>query len=490
MKQVRKKIARNNTLRPNRLIVGTTGSGKTTAEVVDLILEAKRGEYAIVACDPHGTLVNGMLPYVAKFFSGRTLIDWFDYNEKTPGWCWLKRPKMTNAVDQAQAEEAIARRFAEILTRRREGRALWETPLIEEWTMAAILLHLRQRADLPASLLACAFEPSHPQFDRYLEFCTDSDLYYKFAALKGMNPRMLGDRIDPARRFVNAVCRSPVFKARDGESFDFYDFLQKKGILLLSGQNGGDLSDDAMRTMFSAIIARTMHTVWKHYGRTGQPLKVILAIDETTNYMLFGLQEALACLQLRKAGLSVDCLVQDLNFGSDEIQDKVFQGFNERHWFRCNHRTAEIGAIDVGLPNVDPKKVLDRRTRRQAVPMGQSKSDLQWCNIRNQYVEHSGQSYEYDTIEDITYMKMTDQIMEARKDLMKQKVGHRTIYDHGEIRHEYVEPLKSPKGIKKRIKKFLRRMRARTCYRKPEIYIPSRETGQHQRKGMRSSKRS
>lgn len=464
-------------IRPNRLIVGATQYGKTTSEGKDLISAALRGEYAIVVCDPQGSLVNQMIPHIITCkLGGRTLFDFLDYNKKTLGFGFLKPPKYKDPRERRKAIDFIARSSAEVFTRRREGYLLSDHVLTEEWTIGALKLHLSQKVALPAFLLPYAFEPGTKQFEKYLEGCTDDDLYRKFSSLENMSPREVRERIEPARRLFEVVCRCPAFEDRCHDSFDLYDFLKRKGILLLSGQHKGHLSDDAIRTVLGMVITEVIQAVKWHYGVTDKPLKVILAIDEATNYLLFGEEEAKACLTTQKAGLSIDCLVQSLDFGSLDILSKVFQGFTERHWYNCTGPTAEMGAIDVGIPVFDPKREVERQTRTVAIPMGQDRK-VEWCGSLERAVERTEQRYEYETVDNVKYMSAQDQMMEARQKLGEQDKGDRMRYRDGKVFKEYARLMNKPRLPLRRIRKFFEKMWERPVYRKPQIIIPKTEKG-------------
>jgi len=434
-----------------------------------------RREYAIVLCDPQGSLVNLMIPHIiARGLGGRAFFDFLDYNKKTLGFGFLKPPKHKDPRERRKAIDFIARAFAEILSRRRDGYVLSNYVLTEEWTIAALKLHLSQKVALPAYLLPFALQPETRQFEKYLEGCTDDDLRRRFEFLRNMSPREIRERTEPARRLIEVVCECPAFQDRCHDSFDLYDFLKRKGILLLSGQHKGHLSDDAIRTVLGAVITEVIQAVKWHYGVTGKPLKVILAIDEASNYLLFGRQEAVACVTTQKCGLSIDCLVQTVDFGSPEILEKVFQGFTERHWYNCTGPTAEMGSIDVGIPAFDPKRELDRQSRKHAIPKGQDR-EVKWSASLERAVERTTPTYDYETVDNVKYMSGNDQMMEARQGLGKQEVGHRMRYREGKVFNEYVRQMKMPRLSLRRIRKFFEEMWERAVYRKPQIIIPKTE---------------
>ena len=144
------------------------------------------------------------------------------------------------------------------------------------------------------------------------------------------------------------MCRSPAFALRcqSAHAFDYEGFLDRCGILIVEG--GGDISDDAQRTMMGSIVLRTIQYIVKRAPRS-LPL-VTLALDEANNHNLIGASqfETKAMAEFGKYGLGIHVLVQLLDFPSGQVTEQVMQICDRRIYFRCpNPKLASVLGADL-----------------------------------------------------------------------------------------------------------------------------------------------
>src|SRR3954464_14397545 len=79
----------------SRLIIGSTGSGKSEAELVDLVNLAKRGDHAVVLLDGHGPLAfRAAGHWAARGHEGRLVYEPLSATDRT--LCWDMLPRSTH----------------------------------------------------------------------------------------------------------------------------------------------------------------------------------------------------------------------------------------------------------------------------------------------------------------------------------------------------------------------------------------------------------
>ena len=250
-------------------------------------------------------------------------------------------PRVRHGENQTRCEQ-----FAEILLRRRGKDSAATTPGIEEWLLAALNLYIYQRRRRPLADLRYALSFAHPKFHDMLLGCEDADTRAKFEEI-------VGSRQMPykaAERLIMGVCRSAAFQVRtehDG-GFNFEQHLDRNGIIIVEGGEGGTLSPDAMRTMMGAIILKTINYL---RDRKREFPHVTLALDEASNANLIGEagHEVRAMAELRKYGLGMHVLVQLLDFPSARIERAVMATCATHRYFCCSDpKTAARLGEDLG----------------------------------------------------------------------------------------------------------------------------------------------
>jgi hypothetical protein len=328
----------------NKLTAASTQSGKSYAEVYD-ILAAAASQVAAVICDPHKNSLarNALGHLIARGHKRRILWDQLDELDPTLRYRFLIASRATNPVRRAHENRQQAEQFSELLCRRREMQSLATSPLTEEWTLKACLLLLNQPRDYPAADLRYAFRVGHPTFDRLVRDCTEQDIRYEFEqiACGAIKP----GQYNAAARLINAVCEAPAFIARCGSSLNLASFLDGCGLLLVEG---GAVSQLVLQTILGSIILQTIHYV---RTRPRPTPRVLLVLDEATNANLVGAagHEVCALAECQKMGLDIHVLVQSLNFPNCHITDGVLTNCIRHEWmYAANAAMARKAADDLG----------------------------------------------------------------------------------------------------------------------------------------------
>lgn len=336
--------------RGNKLVVGSTQSGKSYSELHDILAAASDRRTAIVVTDPHARSLarNALTHLVARGHKRRIIWDQLDELERAPKYCFLTRSRAINPLVRAKENHQTAEQFAELLCRRREVQSLAVSPQTEEWTLKSILFLLNQPYDFPASDLRYVLRICHPAFERLRRGCNEADISFEF-------DRVATGEVKPgqyaaAQRLINGVCEAPPFIARCGTAFDLPSFLDSSGILLVEG---GNVSQPVLQTILGSIILQTIQYV---RARPRSTPRVLLVLDEATNANLVGAagHEVRALAECQKMGLDIHVLVQSLNFPTSYITDGVLTNCTRHEWFyAANAAVARKAAEDLGDSELD-----------------------------------------------------------------------------------------------------------------------------------------
>lgn len=332
----------------NRLISGSTRSGKSTAEVIDILAAALAG-MAVVVIDPHMNSLawNAFVQSVGRGLTRRVLFDRLSNLSRILGYRFLRPSRAVNPFVRRAEHEQTTREFCDVLMRRRDISSLAGHPQTEEFVMDALDFIIEQNPEVAASKIEFAYQPHHKTFRELLRNCTVDSLREKFTAIA--ENRIKAGMYAPAARLIRSVCRSPAFTLRCEQTFDLNTHLDARGILLVGGANQG-MSADTASTIMGSIILLVINYI---RARRNATPRVLLVVDEATNANLIGAagHEVRALAELQKKGLDVHVLVQSPTFANAFVEDGVFTSCIEHHWFfAANDTVARKAAQDLGDP--------------------------------------------------------------------------------------------------------------------------------------------
>src|SRR5438874_2643665 len=126
---------------PSRLIVGSTGSGKSEGELVELVRLAERADCAVVLFDGHGPLAFQAAGYwAARGHEQRLVYEPLHAIDRV--LCWNMLPKSAaTELSQRRIEDAeTVEEVAQCFLSQRNLATLNDRPWTKEWLEAAIHL--------------------------------------------------------------------------------------------------------------------------------------------------------------------------------------------------------------------------------------------------------------------------------------------------------------------------------------------------------------
>jgi hypothetical protein len=440
----------------SRVVVGSTGSGKSEGELVDLVRLADRRDCAVVLLDGHGPLAFAAAGHWAhRGHEARLVYEPLDATDRVLTWEMVP-PSTTADHSRRRLEDAETREeLAQCFMNQRNLLSLTDRAWTKEWLDAALTLCLAQPQAEPLTSLLHAFRIGTAAYDRLLRDCTDLEVTDKFRSaevLKRRNPVQYETLTGPARRLIESVCSSEVVRLRSRPgSFQWLPALRDRSLVAFDG--GGIRSRELKRTLFLLTTMHVLHAVRRHFGETRRPLPVVLVLEEAgalglvTPFVLGALQE------LRKAGLAVHLLTQScLDFGDPAQFELVLSNAPWQAWYQVlSPADQELGATALTNAAFDSKVVEFTRTR--SVPAGGGPGHARFRNVIDPY-----------------YKPPSLQHQEYATRLATLRVGERLVRDRTGVRQERVpmlHPPGAPGGFGAYTRAVIDRIRERPIYLPP-----------------------
>jgi hypothetical protein len=429
---------------PSRLIVGSTGSGKSEGELVDLVRLAARGDCAVVLLDGHGPLAfRAAGHWAARSHEPRMVYEPLDATDRA--LCWTMLPRSTapsrsrRLIEDAETRDEVAQCFVA----QRNLDTLNDKPWTKEWLEAAISLCLSQPQPEPLESLPAAFRVGSADYERLLGDSDQKNLVSKFRdmeRLRRKNEVQYEIQTGASRRLLEAVCSSEVARLRSRPGpFDWLTALRERKLVVFDG--GGIRSRDIKRTLFLLVSMQVIHAVRRHFAETQEPLPVVLVLEEAgalglvTPFVLSALQE------LRKAGLAIHLITQSsLDFGDRSLFEAVLANTPWQAWYQLLSPVDQaLGAKALANATFDPLAVHFTRVRqlhdgtRPVTTEGGGRG-----RSRTAYLAR------YREVIDAHYKtpQLHEQEFETR--LATLRIGERLVRDRGGVRSERVSPVRPP----------------------------------------------
>lgn len=468
----------------SRAIIGSTGSGKSEGELVDLVRLADRGRHAVVVLDPHGPLAfRAAGHWAGRGHEARLVYEPLDATDRVLCWDMLPRARSGSPAERRLRDDETRDEVAQCFLAYRDLATLADRPLTREWLEAAVALCQSQPAPEPLGALLDAFRVGTPACGRLLRGSDRPDVVEKFAALERVRRRselQYEGLCGAARRLVEPVCASePVrLRARPGP-FDWLTALRERRLVAFDG--GGVRSREVKRTLFLLAGMGVIHAVRRHFAETRHPLPVILVLEEAgalglvTPFVLSALQE------LRKAGLAVHVITQSsLDFGDRGTFEAVLANTPWQAWYQClAPADQELGARALANAAFDAHAVHFTRTRqvRDGVEHVETESRGEAADHHGHVRGHdhrTGTAFlaRYREAEEPHYKTPQLQEQEYRTRLATLRIGERLVRDRSGVRPERVKALRTPR----RLGRFEAATRdAIERVRRAPIYLPAAE---------------
>lgn len=463
----------------SRLIVGSTGSGKSEGELVEVVRLADRGKCAVVLLDGHGPLAfRAAGHWAARGHESRLVYEPLDATDRVLCWNPLRRSDSPAPAVRRLKDAETRDDVAQCFLAHRDLVSLADRPLTREWVEAAIDLCLAQPRPVPLASVPEALRPGTRAFSRLLRDADRADVVEKFCGLERVRRRsewQFEGLCGAARRLVEPVCLSEPVRLRGREGpFDWLAALREGRLVAFDG--GGVRSREIKRTLFLLASMGVIHAVRRHFAETRSPLPVVLVLEEVgalglaTPFVFSALQE------LRKAGLAIHLLTQSsLDFGDRFAFEALLANTPCQTFYQClSPADQDVGARALCNATFDPLAIHFTRARtasggveRLATESAGESFDAHGVHAGRD--RRSGTTFVPRTREvDEHHYKSPDlQEQEYRTRLATLRVGERYIRDRLGVRHERVRPLYPPhprRDFEARTREVVARVRQQPCY--------------------------
>jgi hypothetical protein len=440
----------------SRLIIGSTGSGKSEGELVDLVRLAKRGDHAVVVLDGHGPLAFGAAGHwAARGFEARLVYETLHATERVLCWHMLPASAAPTPSERRLADAETREDVAQCFLAQRNLATLNDKPWTKEWLEAAIDLCLAQPEPQPLPKLLDAFRSGTAGYRRLLKQCEREDVTAKFRDLEDIrrrNPVQYELLTGASRRLLEPVCASEVvlLRSRPGP-FDWLAALRDKRLIAFDG--GGIRSREIKRTLFLLVSMQVIQAVRRHFAETQAPLPVVLVLEEAgalglvTPFVMSALQE------LRKAGLSIHLITQSSHdFGDSALFDAVLADTPWQAWYQAlSPADQDLGARALANATFDALAVHYRRSgtspdgvRPVSTHSHAHIKDLHTGRSRSEW--RTGRTFltAYRKTDDPHYKTPQLHEQEYRTMLATLRVGERLVRDRHKVRRERLGPVRPP----------------------------------------------
>jgi hypothetical protein len=441
----------------SRLVVGSTGSGKSEGELVELVRLANRGDCAVVLLDGHGPLAfRAAGHWQVRGHERRMVYDALEATDRV--LCWHMLPKSTaSTLSRRRLEDAETRdEVAQCFMAQRNLDTLTDKPWTKEWLEAAISLCLSQPQPEPLDSLLAAFHVGSREYERLLRCCERPELVAKFRDMERLRRKSAVQyeiQTGASRRLLEGVCDSEVVRLRSRPGpFNWFTSLQHRQLIVFDG--GGIRSRDIKRTHFLLVSLQVIQAVRRHFAVTQQPLPVVLVLEEAgalrlvTPFVLAALQE------LRKAGLSVHLLTQStVDFGDRDLFDVVLTNTPWQAWYQLlSPADQELGAKALTNATFDARAVHYTRTRAledgvervETESRGESFAGGNTHSLRHERRIATVIRTKYRHLVDAYYKTPQLCEQEYRTTLATLQIGERLVRDRSGVRRERVTLVRPP----------------------------------------------
>ncbi len=442
----------------SRIIIGSTGSGKSEGELVDLVALAERGEYAVVLLDGHGPLAfRAAGHWAARGHENRLVYEPLHTTDRV--LCWNMLPKSAfptlsqRRLDDAETRDEVAQCFMA----HRKLDSLNDRAWTKEWLEAAIGLCLAQPTPEPLTSLLRAFRMGSAEYERLIGACELPALIEKFRGLERLRRKSEVQyelQTGPARRFLELVCTSEVVRLRSRPGpFDWLQAMREKRLIAFDG--GGIRSRELKRSLFLLVTMQVIHAIRRHFAETQQqPLPVVLVLEEAGALGLVSPFVPMAMQELRKAGLAVHIITQSsLDFGDRDLFESLLAHTPWQAWYQVlAPADQELGGKALANATFDPHAVFFTRTRH--VPNGvmpiATESRGEAVDPRtgiHRQDRRVGTAFlaRHRAVEEEYFKTPGLHEQEYRTQLATLRIGERLVRDRIGVRRERVTPLQSPR---------------------------------------------
>ena len=215
---LRRLLAHERPAELSRVIVGSTGSGKSEGELVDLVRLADRSDYTVVLLDGHGPLARAAAGHWAsRGHESRLVYEPLSATDRVLAWDMLPPSRDSDHSRRLLEDAETTDEVAQCFLAQRNLLSVNDKPHTKEWLDAAIALCLAQPHPEPLTSLLHAFRTGTAGYERLLRECRRPEMATRFHDLERIsrrNPVQYEVITGASRRLVELTCGSEIVRLR------------------------------------------------------------------------------------------------------------------------------------------------------------------------------------------------------------------------------------------------------------------------------------
>lgn len=446
----------------SRLVVGGSGSGKSTAVIKDImeVVENTRDPHAIVLMDGHGSTAKAlMLQLINRGHAHRVLYDKLSEFDRILAGFNLEQSTDPNPFRRESENTKRIMALMNLIWRASQrAEDIFTMPALSEQVDLALRLMMFQQTPVPLSYLPFALRFTHPLCQQLVANCTDEEVVERWVELQRLAKRnsdnLLEQKSGPLKRLIRTTFGLPQFRERCDGHFNIGQALLDKKIIILDGSDDGTVSRQAVTAVFGAMNLQISQFLSKNFTQTGKPCPVLVVLEEVAAYNLIGpFVEIPMLLEDRKKGYAGWLLSQHCRFLDPEVIQAVLSCTPRHDWFNPMDATlAKEAGEDIAYGRLNPHRIKhvhegEERlvvvdvvaTKRKGTSKGPSGTTETETDIAQPIYDR-----QRDKREEL--MSYSEQLMDAARQLMGMPVGYRMVRTrtHTSTEPEYVEMLPEP----------------------------------------------
>jgi hypothetical protein len=353
-----------------RLIIGASGSGKSTFAEHYVVAAMERGDSVIVVAphQPKGKPnfgENCVKHALARGFQKRMIVDYMDRTESVPQYTLLPRSTKTDYFARRQENAVYGQPFYEAMASLRGKADFSENPILEKNARLGISTIQNNDEWCPPYWICNAFKKESDERAYFEKHTTDKDVKELLTGFKTYDPKKITSELEPGQRQFTQILKSPMIQARTclPPTFNYRDMFNKGYSFFFIG--GMDSPSDLR------IFIRSQYQLWAGAAKEGISRTLSIFYDEANNYGFLGHSESKGYSTLRAYSVSLTSIIQSFDFQSEEIQRNILQNAN-LYWLRQGDEEMAFRATRSCLGFLDPMKVHHQDVSVQHVHAGVS----------------------------------------------------------------------------------------------------------------------
>ncbi len=416
--------------------------GKSVGLIVELLLLAIGRGVAVLCLDRPGSLARDMVGHLcANGIEHRTIFEEARRTDKVLRWPFIKNSRKEGYAGEIE-NELEDERFLQPFLATRNLRVILDKPYTKEFSDAGSAIFRSRNAEDLRQLLDPFMYPDIRFVDAIQQARDEvAARVFQRLALRSKRSQLQFDREAGAARRLFELVNSPVLYLRHGQGISWRELLNRKYQIYfdLSG-----ITAESARALSIFAVHAAINACREHFDETGEPLHVVIVLEEAgvmdlvTPFVLDAMRE------LRKAGVVVWVVSQTLTDFDPQVLETLLGLANTHIFYRINSGVDRAAKL-LSDPTWDSHEVHYTRDRivsdgvEQVKTVSKGKSSSQNGNSRID--EREGVAFVAKQRVVIEEYYKTSQMHEQdwKTALVNLNVGQRIVHDMLGVRKETVE---------------------------------------------------